>query len=147
MNKRLYRSQTDRVLGGVCGGFGEYLGISPIFIRVFLVLWTILGEHSVLIYLLLWLIIPSRSTSEYFRLEDLGARFRQMGQEFGEVVHEPASQLIIYTGVGLICWGVYYLLRRLDIFSFSWEQTWYLWPALLIVAGLAVLVKTLWKKK
>ena len=147
MSKRLYRSQSDRVLGGVCGGFGEYLGIPPIFVRIFLVLWAILGQHSVLIYFILWLIIPTRATSEFFRLEDLGMRFRQLGQEFGEAVHEPNSQLIIYTGAGLICMGASYLLKRLDIPWFSWEQAWYIWPALLILAGLVVLGKTLLKKK
>jgi len=147
MNKRLYRSSSDRIIGGICGGLGEYLGISPVFIRIFFVLWTILGQHSVIVYLLLWLIIPLHSNPDFFRVEDLGSRFRQIGQEIGEIFHEPNTQLIVYTGVGLIGWGVYYLLQRLGIPWLSWEQAWYIWPALLIIAGILVLGKTLIKKK
>lgn len=55
--KRLYRSKRDRVLGGVCGGIGEYLNVDPVVIRV---LWAIfaLGIVGILAYILAWLIIP-----------------------------------------------------------------------------------------
>ncbi len=32
--KRLYRSQTDRKFGGVCGGLGEYYGVDPTVVRL-----------------------------------------------------------------------------------------------------------------
>lgn len=147
MNKRLYRSGSDRVVGGVCGGLGEYLGIDPLIIRIFFVLWTILGELSVLVYFILWLVVPRKEDSETFRVENLGSRFRMIGREIAEVVHEPSSQLITYTGVGLIGWGVYYLLRRVGFPWIGWDYTWYLWPALLIFAGIFVLVRAMTKKK
>ena len=40
MNKRLYKSQTDRKLCGVCGGIAEYFNIDPTVIRL---VWAILG--------------------------------------------------------------------------------------------------------
>jgi Putative stress-responsive transcriptional regulator len=52
MSKRLYRKENNRVLGGVCSGLGEYIGIDPLFLRIFFVLWTIMGELSVLAYLI-----------------------------------------------------------------------------------------------
>lgn len=147
MQKRLYRNESDSVLGGVCGGLGQYLGVDPIFIRIFFVLWTVLGELSIVIYMVLWLVVPRQSDASTFRPEDIGVRFRRIGAEIGDIAHEPSTKLIVYSGVGLIVWGVYYLLRRLDIFWFSWEYTWYLWPALLILAGTLVLFKTFLKKK
>jgi len=147
MSKRLYRSESNRVIGGVCGGMGEYLGIDPIFLRIFFIIWTIMGELSVLAYFILWLVVPREGSSETFRGEDLGLRFRQIGQEIGLIVHEPSQQLITYAGAGLIAWGVYYLLRRLGLPWFSWEFGWYLWPVLLIAAGAFVLFKTLSRRK
>ena len=57
MNKRLYRSETDRVVGGVCAGLAVYLGIPAIVLRVFFILWMILGEFSLpvfIMYIMLW---------------------------------------------------------------------------------------------
>lgn len=147
MQKRLFRSESNHVLGGVCGGLGEYLGIDPLFIRIFFVLWTILGELSVVVYFILWLVVPRKSDEATFSPEEIGTRFRQIGSEIGQIVHEPSSQLIIYSGAGLIVWGLYHLLQRLDIFWFTWEYTWYLWPAILILAGILLLFITLNRKK
>ena len=58
MERRLYRSQRDRVLGGVCGGLGEYLGLDPTIIRLIFILLALLGGHGILLYLILWLVIP-----------------------------------------------------------------------------------------
>jgi len=147
MNKRLYRSDANRVLGGVCGGLGDYLGISPVILRIFFILWMILGEFSILVYMILWLVIPRQGDMGTFRTEDLGVHFRQLGQDIGDVFHEPGSQLITYAGISLIVWGVYNLLGRLGVHLFPVQYTQYLWPVLLIVAGAFVLFRTLTKKK
>jgi phage shock protein C len=59
MEKRLYRSRTDRVVSGVCAGVGQYFNLDPVLIRVIAV---ILGFVSfgtfLLLYLVLALIIP-----------------------------------------------------------------------------------------
>ena len=144
MANRLYRSKSDRVLGGVCAGLGSFLRIDPVFIRIFFIVWTVLGEFAVLIYFLLWVIVPSDSSTdadESFQINDLGARFHQMGQEIAEVTRQPNSELIIFAGVGLIAWGVYYLVRRLIPLDFG-AYSQYLWPAMLIIAGLFVIIRT-----
>jgi len=101
MANRLYRSKSNRVLGGVCAGLGSFLRIDPVFIRIFFIVWTVLGEFAVLIYFLLWVIVPSDSSTdadESFQINDLGARFHQMGQEIAEVTRQPNSELIIFAG-------------------------------------------------
>lgn len=52
--KTLYKSQTNKMLAGVCGGLGEYLDIDPTLIRV---LFVVLAP-SLIIYIILALIIP-----------------------------------------------------------------------------------------
>ena len=58
MERKLYRSRTNRMLGGVCGGLGEYLGLDPTVVRLLWVLFTFVGASGLLAYLIFLLIIP-----------------------------------------------------------------------------------------
>jgi phage shock protein C len=55
---RLYRSQTDRMVAGVCGGLAKYFNIDPTVIRLVFVVLALAGGPGVLLYLLLWIITP-----------------------------------------------------------------------------------------
>jgi phage shock protein C len=59
MTDRLYRSSSDRLVGGVCSGLGIYFRISPVLVRVFFIALTILGGIGALLYLMLWISVPS----------------------------------------------------------------------------------------
>lgn len=57
--KRLLRSRKNRVLGGICGGIGDYVNMDPTVIRIIYVLLSILTAFcGLLVYLILLLIIP-----------------------------------------------------------------------------------------
>ena len=59
--KKLYLSDTDKKLGGVCGGLGEYFEKDPTLIRIIFILAILFSfGFGVLAYLLMWLIIPRR---------------------------------------------------------------------------------------
>ena len=58
MEKKLYRSRRNRIIGGVCGGLAEYLGVDPTVVRVIMALATFVGGMSILVYLIMWLLIP-----------------------------------------------------------------------------------------
>lgn len=58
MNRKLYRSQTQKMIAGVCGGLAEFLGLDPTVVRLIFVLLALGAGHGVLIYLMLWLIMP-----------------------------------------------------------------------------------------
>ncbi len=60
MNKRLYKSNENKMLDGVCGGIGEYFGMDPTLIRLAWVLFCALGGSGVIAYLLAAIIIPRR---------------------------------------------------------------------------------------
>ena len=55
---RLYRSGRDKILGGVCGGVGEYLGIDPVIVRLLWVIAIFVWGAGLLAYLIAWIIIP-----------------------------------------------------------------------------------------
>ncbi len=58
--KKLKRSINNRVLAGVCGGFGEYFGIDPTLVRVLTVIAALFcfGTVIVILYIILIFIIP-----------------------------------------------------------------------------------------
>jgi phage shock protein PspC (stress-responsive transcriptional regulator) len=59
----LRRSRNDRVLGGVCGGLGEFFGLKPLWFRIIFVILGIPGGLPGLVpYILLWLIIPEEGS-------------------------------------------------------------------------------------
>jgi phage shock protein C len=57
-NRKLYRSRTDRKLGGVCGGLAQYFGVDATLIRVLFVVLAVLGGSGLILYLALWIIVP-----------------------------------------------------------------------------------------
>lgn len=58
-NKRLYRSNRDKMIAGVCGGLAEYLGMDPTVIRLIFLLLLFLGGNGFLIYLIMWIVVPA----------------------------------------------------------------------------------------
>ncbi len=56
--KRLYRSQKERMIGGVCGGLGDFFNVDPIIFRLIFVLMLLGAGSGVLVYIVMMLIIP-----------------------------------------------------------------------------------------
>ena len=56
--KKLYRSNINRKLCGVCGGFAEYFDLDPTIIRLIFIFLTLFGGGGVLIYLICALVVP-----------------------------------------------------------------------------------------
>ncbi|MAU09272.1 MAG: hypothetical protein CL607_05580 [Anaerolineaceae bacterium] len=59
--KRLYRSQTNRQVAGVCGGLADYFNVDPTLVRIiFLLLFFGMGNGFIL-YVVLWMVMPEES--------------------------------------------------------------------------------------
>lgn len=58
MDKKLTRSRENRMLGGVCGGLGKYLGIDPTIIRLIWAVSAVFWGAGIVLYILAWIIIP-----------------------------------------------------------------------------------------
>lgn len=56
--RKLYRSKTDRMLAGVCGGLGDYFNIDATVVRIIFALATLAGFSGVLVYIILMIVIP-----------------------------------------------------------------------------------------
>jgi phage shock protein C len=60
----LRRSTTDKVIAGVAGGLGRYLGVDPVIIRIALVVLALTGGSGVLLYIIAWIAIPEEKPGE-----------------------------------------------------------------------------------
>lgn len=57
--KKLCRSSQNKMLGGVCGGLGEYFNIDPTLIRLAMIIAIFGAGAGLVLYLLAWVLIPN----------------------------------------------------------------------------------------
>ena len=155
MTRRLYRSQDDRVLAGVCGGLGAYFGIDPTIVRVIAVLSIFVGGFGVIAYLILAIVVPmegSRTAEprEAIRenVEDIKETATQLGRDVqATVAKEEAateemarlrSRRLNWLGLAVIVFGVVFLLGNFGVFRwFNWDT---LWPIAVIAIGVLLFI-------
>lgn len=59
--RKLFKSSTNRMLCGVCGGIGEYFNIDPTVIRILWIVFSLLGGSGILAYIIAAIIIPEQT--------------------------------------------------------------------------------------
>lgn len=144
--KRLYRSRRNALLGGVCGGIAEHLGVDATLVRVVFAVLALASGVGILIYLLLWLIIPTEgdpglSPRDAVRAgaEEIADRARELGAEVRTAAGRRDIGLAVVVAAILIFLGISLLLRNLGIWWAWWLRFDVLGPLLLIGIGLALL--------
>jgi phage shock protein C len=60
MPKKLYRSRSNKMIAGICGGLAEYMDADPTVIRLVAALLVLAGGLSIWAYLIAWVIIPEQ---------------------------------------------------------------------------------------
>lgn len=65
VEKKLYRSERDRMIAGVCGGLAEYFNVDPVLVRLLWVAFTFFVGSGILLYILACIIMPSESNVVY----------------------------------------------------------------------------------
>jgi phage shock protein PspC (stress-responsive transcriptional regulator) len=124
--KRLYRDEQNKVLGGVCSGIANYLNLDPILVRV---LWILLFGVSFVAYLLLWIAVPSTSVKEvggirkrFFRDLDkkvIGGVCAGMSKYLGVKVGIIRVLFLLPTILLIINWNHFHLFQFWDFDDFS----------------------------
>ncbi len=61
MEKKLYKSRTNKMVAGVCGGIGEYFNIDPTLVRLGFFVLSLLAGGGLLVYILAAVIIPQKA--------------------------------------------------------------------------------------
>jgi len=151
VKEKLYRSRSDAMVGGVCGGLGQYLGIDSNLVRLIFALLAVANGIGVLIYLLLWLIVPREGEAKDATAKEtirtgageIAEKARALGDELRTAVRHPDSRAGVVIGGLLILLGVIFLLQNLGIFWLRWLGFDVLWPLVLIAIGVALLWRRL----
>jgi len=147
MGNKLYRSRTDSVLGGVCGGLGTYFNFDPTLIRLLFVILAVAPGFGIPAYILLWLLVPEESEDEHTSLGDrvrggadeIAAHARNLGSKLQDK-SGPATPIASFAvGAVLIVVGLGFLLRNLGFTWLNWVARVWMWPSILIVVGLVFL--------
>lgn len=147
MTKRLYRSQSGAMLGGVCTGLSKYLNIDVTWIRLFFVLLAVTSGFGVLAYLVLWVVVPredqvtSKDGVTVIQPTDFSDKAHMMGDEIKDAASRDNPRLTLFIGIGLIVLGGFAFLNTLP---FPWIHTiknLVLWPAILILAGAVLIIR------
>jgi phage shock protein C len=150
MKSTLYRSESDRMLGGVCGGLSDYLNVDSTLVRLFFALLFFGTGIGVLAYLALWIIMPEegsvnvgKSFEENIKdsAKNFGARAQNIGEEFGEAIRAPHPKSGVIIGIALIALGGVIFIENLGIPGMGWFSFDVLWPLLLIIAGGTILLR------
>jgi len=120
MEKKLLRSKKNRMMAGVCGGFGEYFNIDPTIMRLAAVALIFASGAGLIAYIICWIIIPERKEEE------------------AETPASYQSSAKFLPGLILIVVGLIFLINNL----FCWFHFSLLWPLILIVLGVFILFST-----
>lgn len=136
--KRLYRSTSDRTLGGVAGGLARYLEIDPLFVRLAFAVLGLMNGIGVLIYGVMWLVVPDESMRELSGEDVIRANvedFKQQVKRVGNRIRSGSQggTLLAFLLIGV---GVWYLVRNL----FPAIPAGVVWPVALIGLGVFFLL-------
>lgn len=134
--KKLFRLKNNRIVGGVCAGFAEYLNIDATIVRIVWVLLVIWGGVGILAYIAGLILIPENPDEEVVERAESSS---------------SGNSAIIW-GVLLILFGLFFLSSEFDFWNFHriffWPRFfhWHVfWPVLIIFAGIIYIVYVLRK--
>ncbi|CUS04742.2 putative PspC domain protein [Candidatus Promineifilum breve] len=125
---RMVRSETDRMIAGVCGGLAAYLGVDPVLVRLAFVILFLASGIGLAIYAILWIVVPtpSRVQPEIRLVDEMNDDPSALKTRFS-----PAATV----GVLLILFGAFFLLSQIG------GLPGYIWPIILIGAGVFYLLR------
>lgn len=140
MYKKFTRSRNNKVIGGVCGGLGNYFEVDPILFRFGFIAMIIAGGSGFFIYLILLVVIPKENI-ETFQASSTTTvpepnsfeTFQQ--KDLSDKETDGNSNTII--GLLLIASGSLLLLNNLVPFLKLGK----IWPVILVITGLGLLFK------
>jgi phage shock protein C len=160
--KKFYRSRTDKVFAGVCGGLAEYFSVDTLVVRLLFLALVIVAGGGFLAYIILWIITPEKpidysqfqnsptmenkpspenKQSSYEQPQDSQEKSKNDPFHYPPRKHKDRGSLI--GGLVLITLGVLFLADEfIPHVSFS-----DLWPIILVVIGIGLLINSFSNKK
>lgn len=153
---KLYKSETDKILFGVCGGLAEYFEMDSTLMRLIFILFTFAGGGGVLLYLLLALLIPKNyiSGAEADPKEKIKEFAHKAGEMAGDFAKEigygakAAAESIKekrkgknsnFFGILLVAFGFILLIN--EFMPDYWTGRRFFWPIFLMLFGFYLILR------
>ncbi len=130
MAQKLYRSENEAIIGGVCGGLAEYFDLDVTIIRLIWAAAVLVGGFGGVLYIIAWVVIPTRSEHE----------IKVQGQREPKTYETTYQQRRVAGGIFIVV-GLLLLMRNILPALFAWISWARLFPAILIIVGLVILFK------
>ncbi|MCL0095021.1 PspC domain-containing protein [Dehalococcoidia bacterium] len=160
MEKRLYRSRSDRVIWGGVWGLARHLNVDLTLVRLVMVLLVFANGLGILIYIIMAVIVPlegSKTTEPKETMRENGEEIKKTAGELGEEIRSTfgEEQAEAKDGEGIYRWrreligtvlivaGLAFLVENFNLFWFDLIR---LWPLLLVGAGLLFILTT-WRRR
>ena len=149
MNRRLYRSRSDSMIGGVAAGLAAYLNSDPALVRiVWAILVVVTGGAALVVYIVAWIVVPEEPVGP---AEPVAPTADPVTGEVVNSPGEPASaatsgaggQAGVVIGIGLVVIGLWFLLRQY-LPEIDWSL---IWPLVLVGIGALVLVTSIRRRE
>jgi len=151
---QLARSESDRMIAGVCGGLAHYLGLDPLLIRIAFVILALTNGVGIAVYALLWIFVPGENAVWHDRettvrenvdeIRDTAASFSRDAREgFSKKWDWSTPGNVTMTG-GAVLIGVGLLLLMQNLGLLRWVGR--LWPLALVAVGVVILLNNLKEK-
>ena len=113
------RSRSERVIAGVCGGIGRYLGVDPVLLRIAFIVLALANGLGVIAYVVAWVAIPEERPGQPL------AAAPEARRELGRLV----------LGGSLVVLGLVLLVDRL---APNLDELF--WPVAVVAVGVAVML-------
>jgi len=155
--KKLYRSQKDRLIAGVCGGLGEYFNLDPVLLRIIFVALTFINGSGIILYLVLAIIVPNEPAEKVAadkkgKIKEVAEEVTKGAQTVVDEVAKGAKSLASdlqekqgwfsdkrnLLGIIIILIGVAALLDQVLPTVFNWNI---FWPMLIILVGIYIIFR------
>ena len=142
MNRRLYRSRTDTILGGVAAGLASYLNTDPALVRI---AWGILvpltGGAALIAYIVAWIVVPEQPAAEAAPTTDpVTGETKAPAAPAAEPASRPSDgRGGMVHGIGLVLIGRWFLMREY-VPDIDWSL---IWPLIVVGVGVVILVTSM----
>lgn len=143
MGKKLYRSKSNKVIAGVCGGIAEYFIVDPTIVRIiFVVLGLITAPVFIVAYIIALIIIPEGSNESFnsFRQDtdsQSDSPFSEPSGAWKEPVRFDSGKRGLIVGTALVLLGIMFFVRQF----INWFDFKYFMPILLVIIGFIIIFK------
>jgi phage shock protein PspC (stress-responsive transcriptional regulator) len=140
MNRRLYRSRTDTIVGGVAAGLADYVNADPALVRIaWAILVVITGGAALVAYVVAWIVVPEEPDAPVAAAEPTTdpVTGEVVAPAAAPIAHAPRAGMSagVVIGLGLVLIGAWFLVREF-LPPIDWSLV---WPLILVGIGALVL--------